>query len=61
MTATSVDQLDARTATPVAVRTTPRARARRRTPGLIDLPTAMLPALLFLSLLIYVGWASWWF
>lgn len=36
-----------------------RGRTRRR-PGVADLPAFMLPALIFLGLIIYTAWANFW-
>ena len=36
------------------------ADRRRRKPGLADLPALMLPALLFISAVIYTAWCAWW-
>lgn len=33
---------------------------KRRKPGLLDLPALMLPALLFISAVIYTAWCAWW-
>lgn len=42
------------------LRTSCGLNADRRKPGLLDLPALMLPALLFLSAVIYTAWSSWW-
>jgi hypothetical protein len=33
---------------------------RMRRPGLADLPAAMLPALVFISAILYTAWCAWW-